>query len=38
MENGKDIPHIWEILLIAAVPTLAFIGWAIRVFAPTLFE
>ena len=33
----KDIPSTWELILLAAIPTISFFGWALRVMAPSLF-
>lgn len=37
MEKEKGIPKTWEIFLVAAVPFLAFFGWALRIIMPGLF-
>lgn len=34
---NKDYPRVLEIIFVAAVPTLAFIGWVIYILAPHLF-
>jgi len=34
----RDCPHVWEVILIAAVPIIAFLGWVIPSFFPNLLN